>query len=61
LFEASGGQNLNQTKQGLYGKWCPVHGTERVLMSDDADYYRLCREVYVKPPEMPERFNTSMR
>ncbi len=42
-------------------KWCPVHGTERVLMSDDADYYRLCREVYVKPPEMPERFNTSMR
>ena len=42
-------------------KWCPAHGTERVLMSDDADYYRLCREVYVKPPEMPERFNTSMR
>ena len=42
-------------------KWCPVHGTELVLMSDDADYYRLCREVYVKPPEMPERFNTSMR
>ncbi len=42
-------------------KWCPAHGTERVLMSDDSDYYRLCREVYVKPPEMPERFNTSMR
>jgi uncharacterized radical SAM superfamily Fe-S cluster-containing enzyme len=42
-------------------KWCSAHGTERVLISDDADYYRLCREVYVKPPEMPERFNTTMQ
>jgi uncharacterized radical SAM superfamily Fe-S cluster-containing enzyme len=37
-------------------KWCPAHGTQRVLVSDDAEYYRLCREVYIKPPEMPERF-----
>jgi uncharacterized radical SAM superfamily Fe-S cluster-containing enzyme len=42
-------------------KWCPAHGTERVLMADDADYYRTCREVYIKPPEMPERFNTHMK
>lgn len=42
-------------------KWCPEHGWERTLIADDADYYRLCREVYVKPPEMPERFNTAMR
>lgn len=42
-------------------KWCPAHGSERVLIADDADYYRLCREVYVKAPEMPERFNTEMR
>lgn len=42
-------------------KWCPVHGTERVLMADDATYYRLCREVYIKTPEMPERFNTKMK
>ncbi len=42
-------------------KWCPAHGTERVLIADDADYYRLCREVYVKAPEMPERFNTAMQ
>ncbi|MCK5926042.1 MAG: radical SAM protein [Methylococcales bacterium] len=41
-------------------KWCPAHNTERVLISDDADYYRLCREVYIKPPEMPDRFNTKM-
>lgn len=42
-------------------KWCPAHGTERVLVSDDAEYYRLCREVYVKPPEMPMTFNTTMQ
>jgi uncharacterized radical SAM superfamily Fe-S cluster-containing enzyme len=42
-------------------KWCPAHGTERVLVSDDAAYYRQCREVFVKPPEMPQRFATPMR
>jgi uncharacterized radical SAM superfamily Fe-S cluster-containing enzyme len=41
-------------------KWCPAHGTERTLISDDAEYYRLCREVYVKAPEMPAQFNTRM-
>jgi hypothetical protein len=41
-------------------KWCTAHGTERVLVADDADYYRLCREVYVKPPELPRQFNTRM-
>ncbi len=34
-------------------KRCPVHGHERVLMADDVDYYRRCREVFIKPPEMP--------
>jgi uncharacterized radical SAM superfamily Fe-S cluster-containing enzyme len=42
-------------------KWCPAHGTQRVLVSDDVAYYRLCREVFVKPPEMPQRFATAMR
>lgn len=42
-------------------KWCPAHGTERVLMADDAEYYRSCREIWIKPPEMPERFNTHMK
>ena len=41
-------------------KWCPAHGTERVLISDDVEYYRLCREVFVKHPEMPQLFNTKM-
>ncbi|HET7299119.1 MAG TPA: radical SAM protein [Oleiagrimonas sp.] len=42
-------------------KWCPRHGRERVLLADDADYYRRCREVFIKPPELPRRFNTQQR
>lgn len=41
-------------------KWCPNHGTQRVLISGDVEYYRLGREVFVKKPEMPQRFNTQM-
>jgi len=41
-------------------KWCSAHGTQRVLLADDADYYRLCREVYIKAPELPRQFNTTM-
>jgi uncharacterized radical SAM superfamily Fe-S cluster-containing enzyme len=39
-------------------KWCPQHGRARVLVADDAAYYRKCREVFIKPPELPQRFNT---
>jgi hypothetical protein len=42
-------------------KWCTAHGSERVLVSDDVEYYRLCREVFVKHPEMPQLFNTPMQ
>ena len=42
-------------------KRCPVHGDERILMADDIDYYRRCREVFIKPPEMPRTFNTPVR
>jgi len=42
-------------------KWCPAHGAARVLVSDDAAYYRACRETWIKPPELPLQFNTSMR
>ena len=42
-------------------KWCPAHGTERVLVSDDAAYYRACRETWIKPPELPMRFATTMQ
>jgi tetraether lipid synthase len=42
-------------------KRCPVHGHERVLLADDVDYYRRCREIFIKPPEMPLAFNTPVR
>ena len=42
-------------------KRCPIHGGERVLLADDVDYYRRCREVFIKPAEMPNVFNTPVR
>ena len=42
-------------------KHCPNHGNERVLVSDDVDYYRQCREVFLKKPEMPYRRNTPIK
>jgi uncharacterized radical SAM superfamily Fe-S cluster-containing enzyme len=42
-------------------KWCPEHGARKVLVATDAAYWRLGREVYIKPPEMPLMFNTEMR
>jgi 7,8-dihydro-6-hydroxymethylpterin dimethyltransferase len=42
-------------------KRCPVHGPERVLMADDIDYYRRCRELFLKTPEMPRHYNTPVR
>jgi uncharacterized radical SAM superfamily Fe-S cluster-containing enzyme len=42
-------------------KRCPHHGPERVLIADDIDYYRRCREVFIKPPEMPNHFNTPVK
>jgi 7,8-dihydro-6-hydroxymethylpterin dimethyltransferase len=41
-------------------KWCPGHGHSKVLIASDAAYWRSGREVYIKPPEMPLRFNTPM-
>lgn len=42
-------------------KRCPRHGFERVLIADDVEYYKLCREVFLKPPEMPNAYNTPIR
>lgn len=42
-------------------KRCPIHGPERVLMADDVDYYRRCREIFLKPPEMPTHYNMPVR
>lgn len=42
-------------------KRCPEHGREKVLMADDVEYYRRCREIFIKPPEMPLRYNTAVQ
>ncbi len=42
-------------------KRCPQHGSEKVLMADDLDYYRRCREGFLKPPEMPNHYNTPVK
>jgi uncharacterized radical SAM superfamily Fe-S cluster-containing enzyme len=41
-------------------KWCREHGQSKVLIATDVDYWRSSRETYIKPPEMPLRFNTEM-
>jgi uncharacterized radical SAM superfamily Fe-S cluster-containing enzyme len=42
-------------------KHCPEHGHERVLLADDVEYYRRCREVFLKPSQMPMHFNTPVK
>lgn len=49
---------LIQDGQAILQKRCPKHGFERVLLADDADYYRRAREVFLKAPEQPCRSNT---
>ena len=49
-----------KNNQVFMDKWCPTHGMERVLVMDDAEYYRQCREVYIKQPELPQDFATRM-
>lgn len=41
-------------------KWCPQHRFEKVLISSDAAYYKLCRS-FLKPSQMPLRFNTPIQ
>ena len=49
-----------QDNQAWMYKWCPEHGQSKVLIASDAAYWRAGREIYIKPPEMPLRFNTDM-
>src|SRR6476646_10667125 len=55
------GKIVFQDDRVLLLKHCPEHGHERVLIADDVDYYRRCREVFLKPSEMPNVFNTPVR
>ena len=55
------GKIVFQDGKVLLLKACPLHGPERVLIADDVDYYRRCREIFLKPPEMPNHFNTPVK
>src|SRR2546429_1212083 len=35
-----------------------LHLVCRLLLENKEDYYRRCREVFIKPPEMPLKYNT---
>jgi 7,8-dihydro-6-hydroxymethylpterin dimethyltransferase len=41
-------------------KWCPEHRFSKVLISTDAEYYKLCRRA-LKPGQMPLKFNTPIK
>ena len=41
-------------------KHCPTHGREEVLIADDIEYYRQT-QAFIKPGDMPLRFNTPIR
>lgn len=42
-------------------KLCREHGRQRVLLADDADYWRMGRERFLKPPEQVRKPNTGHR
>jgi len=41
-------------------KWCPEHRFAKVLISTDAEYYKLCRQT-LKAGQMPLKFNTPIK
>ena len=41
-------------------KWCPEHRFQKVLISTDAEYYKLTRQT-LKPGQMPLKFNTPIK
>lgn len=60
-YRRADGKIVFQDGQVLLIKRCPEHGFEKVLVADDVDYYRRCREVFLKPPEMPNHYNTNIK
>jgi|TARA_B110000881_G_scaffold205569_1_gene208129 hypothetical protein len=58
----SDGKIIIQDDSVFMDKICYSCGKrEKVLLADDVDYYKRCREVYVKPSEMPEKWNTPLK
>ena len=59
-FRKVDGKIVFQEEKVFLLKRCPEHGGEKVLLSDDVAYYRRCREVFLKPPEMPLQYQTKV-
>ena len=55
------GKTVFQDDKVFLLKRCPDHGSEKVLIADDVDYYRRCREIFIKPLEMPLVYNTPVK
>jgi uncharacterized radical SAM superfamily Fe-S cluster-containing enzyme len=49
-----------QNDQVYLHKWCPEHRLEKVLISTDAEYYKLSRQT-LKPGQMPLKFQTPIK
>jgi 7,8-dihydro-6-hydroxymethylpterin dimethyltransferase len=60
-FRKLEGKIVFQDEKVFLLKHCPVHGREQVLVADDIAYYRRCREVFIKTPEMPLVYNTPVK
>jgi tetraether lipid synthase len=60
-FRKLEGKIVFQNEKVFLLKRCPVHGAEKVLVADDVDYYRRCRELFIKTPEMPVVYNTPVK
>ncbi len=55
------GKIIFQDEKVFLVKHCLEHGWQKVLISDDVEYYRRSREVFIKTPEMPLRYNTPVK
>ncbi len=60
-FRRADGKILFEDGKVLLRKRCREHGWRTALISDDVDWYRRTREVFLKPPEMPARWNTEIK
>jgi len=52
------GKIIFQDEKVYLLKRCPQHGHERVLLATDIAYYKMAREQFLKPPDVPYQFNT---
>ncbi|MCG3136149.1 MAG: hypothetical protein HMLKMBBP_03989 [Planctomycetes bacterium] len=60
-FRRADGKILIEDGKVFLRKRCAEHGWRTVLIADDAAFYRRGREDFLKPPEMPKRWNTPVR